>query len=430
MSHLSLDTRMNAAIRLAVQRSRPRFEHYLDTLKLAQCIEGASAEKIQGYCFAGEVVVLSCVARYLHQRSNPDTRVEYPKTIRTRVLSPPTYELLIARARKLDLKIAPGEYSDVLLMFIGALLAKLGFLATYEWFVDTFGPIIDDTTIAYNNYQAPRELPIPTSQKRACPDDEESPSKRVKLSQSKRKELHFTKVKTIFRGLGSLVAPTSSLDDKATTTHYFIDNIDLSPLFRDPTDTNTSTALSIILATSTVPPSLADRLSHFAAVAQDQTRDLMAGVTAYTKREVEAFRRAAGGRSLFSLPKAFYQEFSSGLSGTSRKPTTSSPPTTPPWSSPSYRRRSRAPSPPSPHSIATTSVPRKLERTASMPATYQALSSQRSRPPAQPTFTRRKPHQGHSSLLPRSGDSSSSSSSSSSSPIPGGHGRYQQRSFF
>lgn len=153
MSQKNLDSRIKSAIRLATKRSPARFNHYLEGHGVARRIEAATPKELDGFCIAGEVALISCLAEYTHQRWTPETRMRHYGTLKTRILCAETYGLIIDYARSKGCKLVNTAHSsDVLYLFAGALLATLGCNSTFGWFVEVFGPILDEVCLVNDAY--------------------------------------------------------------------------------------------------------------------------------------------------------------------------------------------------------------------------------------------------------------------------------------
>ncbi|KAJ7481696.1 hypothetical protein FB451DRAFT_1236872 [Mycena latifolia] len=235
------------------------------------------------------------------------------------------------------------------------------------------------------------------SKKRPSLDENVPSAKRIKYTQSERKSFHFSKAQTILRDLTSgpassppfskmsLPPATPQLSSNATVNSpRLLDTFDVSTLFRPTIDTHISTHPSF------AAPAPLVAFSYLSSMAQQQAHEFMAGVSAFTQREVAAFNRASGGKSISSIPTAFYEGFMSAFStevNNLAAPRTSpilkaSPPSAPERRLPLPYRRSRAPSPPSPRAIplrtsnisnTTVSVSTEYKRFAKSATTFTTL---------------------------------------------------------
>ncbi|KAJ7451623.1 hypothetical protein FB451DRAFT_1283814 [Mycena latifolia] len=450
MSSKTLDVYITDSIRASVQRSQPRFNHYLQKHGLACRIKEASPEELQRFWHTGEVALLSCLSQYTHQRWTPETRSGYHGTIKTRVLCPETYGAILTYARSKGCNLGNTACStDTLHLFVGVLQTTLGLSSTFDWFLATFGPILDDVSVAYDTYHIVSES-TSCSKKRCSSDGEVLGAKRVKTTHS-----HFHRSKAILLELESTLSspiPLSSAVQatsvpKATVnTPRLLDTLDISSLFRPAVDTVISTPLLSLPAATTPLTSL----SYFSTIAQEHAHELTAGVSAFTQREVEAFNRAARGKTIFSIPMAFYEGFVSALSAnadslasTTSTPVHSSPPSAPERRFPLPYRRSRAPSPPSPRPLKTSYISNTVvssqHKTAPTFTTFQIPCSLKTWYPklAMQSAPVRKRHQtpaGPSSIPPRTFTSSFGSAVPPTSTTLGlGRHRnlyHQQRDFF
>ncbi|KAJ7481703.1 hypothetical protein FB451DRAFT_135029 [Mycena latifolia] len=203
MPYRSLDSRISSAIALAVRRSHPQFDHHLRGLGVARYIQEVSRQELESLFLAGEIALTSCLTKYLCQRST--AAMAYCGTIRTRVLSPQTYELLIAQA---GCSTVDSSIADLCLPFVGALLSKFGFRCIFEWFVAAFGPLVDDATDACDEYNIDSALRTHNSKKRAHSRGEEPGAKRAKHTLSERKSFQFAEVKAMIKDLTSGTDPS------------------------------------------------------------------------------------------------------------------------------------------------------------------------------------------------------------------------------
>ncbi|KAJ6591174.1 hypothetical protein DFH09DRAFT_195471 [Mycena vulgaris] len=439
MSHNRLDSRINNAISFAAQRSQPRFEHYF----LGSRIQRASVENLAGFCLEGEIALMACFAQYVHRRCTSKTGSTFYGTLRTRVLCPETYELILAQARP-ECKLSRALCSEYMLLFVGALLATRGSASTYDWFIATFGPILDDVFVAYDAYQAVSYSRTSTnSNKRKSEDGEDSDAKRVKYTHSERNRcLILAQAIAIFSELE--LVTTSALSPVGSSSQASTDLISPNATLDPPQlldQINTIFRPAIDTAFSTTPRSFAAPLSTFSTFAQSQARDLMAGVAAFAGREVEAYNRTAGGKSILSLPLAFYDGFMSALVVDAQSlPQTATPseplhPSAPGRRFPLPYRRSRAPSPPSSCkvSIKTVSAPSRPSTSSNHRSLHQSSSFQihyslRSWYPdlnMHPTPTRPSPQAGPSLSSARPLTSSLASGSTAAFGLNGKF--YQQR---
>ncbi|KAJ7099981.1 hypothetical protein B0H15DRAFT_818270 [Mycena belliarum] len=133
-------------------------------------------------------------------------------------------------------------------------------------------------------------------------DNEDSDAKRAKVDTGERQG--FTISRSILRELG-----TDATTRCASYTSGRL-NAPTSPqpptVFHDLETTPSPTpALSLwaSTATSLIQPG---SFWYMTTLAQAQTRELLAGMNAYTQREIAAFRQASRGKSIGSLPMAFF----------------------------------------------------------------------------------------------------------------------------
>ncbi|KAJ7120948.1 hypothetical protein C8R44DRAFT_877264 [Mycena epipterygia] len=253
-----------------------------------------------------------------------------------------------------------GSSLEAMFLFVGAIFVALGSSYTFDWFLGAFGPIIDGASDVYYTYQEEKESTLSTKRRFAGKDS--STSKRIRLAHSDLKVTHFTKVKAVFGNLDTTPGTSPFIN---TTLPRILDQIDILSIFKQPP------ADTPPIAANTIHPSLVPRFSF--SDLRGQARVVIAGIAAFSRREVAAFQAAAfpeGTSIIPHLPQAFYQGFMSALMvdpGNIPLPTTpSSPVDAPERRFPLTYRRSRAPSLPSPRL-------RKSASTSNLPAAKPGL---------------------------------------------------------
>ncbi|KAJ7120955.1 hypothetical protein C8R44DRAFT_981833 [Mycena epipterygia] len=286
---ITFDACIADSIHVSVQRSRPRFDYHLHECGLEKLIKDASMQQKEEFRTVGELVLQASLARYIHQRWKPETPLCYHGAIRIRAMY----------------------------VFVGAMLAALGYTYTLEWFLATFGLIIDGASAAYDIYQEDLELKL--SMKSRSSDIERPSRKRPKLAHFAKVTAPFGKLNATPCGIGPFVNPPLP---------KVLDQIDILSIFgQPPADT-----LSISANTKTYP-SLVPRFSLSGL--RGQARDVIAGIAAFGRREVAAFQAAAFPEGTSIIPhflQAFCQGFTSALTvdpGNTPSPTAPPSPTTP-----------------------------------------------------------------------------------------------------
>ncbi|KAJ7757097.1 hypothetical protein B0H16DRAFT_1885798 [Mycena metata] len=151
---VALNTRIHHAITDSIPSSRPQFSYYLEDRGLADSIKKASPDLISDYHASGELFLELAVVSYFIQTTVP---AEYRGTIKTRVISPKTLQLVVALGWDLSRCGLSGHHlTDVVYIFLGVLVGALGASEAMQWFGHTFGPPIDGAASACSDYARER----------------------------------------------------------------------------------------------------------------------------------------------------------------------------------------------------------------------------------------------------------------------------------
>ncbi|KAJ7507346.1 hypothetical protein B0H11DRAFT_2271820 [Mycena galericulata] len=330
----NLDALINDSILISVQRARPRFRYHLQERGLAAIINSASEQELDALRSTGDLTLHTFLARYVHQWCTPETPVDFHGTLKTRVYSAETFKLLILQGwpGALDSEHFHSTPIDTIFLFMGVLAATSDVTECFDWFLETFLPILSGVTSTYRAHQEERQSTVASSKKRRRVDGEVFETKRRKLTHSERRVVYYAKVKSMLHGLaGDTQDVTDSPRAMTPDLANVLDRLDFAAILRP--------YLPILPCPAPLP--------YLA-----RPRGLWSNIYAFTQHEIAEFRRTAfpEGKGMFTQ---IYEAYMSSLSVNPE----AEPPRTKTFQSTEYLasaslsssfRRSRAPSPPSP----------------------------------------------------------------------------------
>ncbi|KAJ7165051.1 hypothetical protein C8R46DRAFT_303564 [Mycena filopes] len=151
---MTLDGRLQDAIREASPRSRPRLHHYLVSIGLAQFIRDLDEATRDNLYLVGDLALHSSFVEYmLAKQRPPNVGIAFCNTIKKRTFSGEIAASLMNTANpKLLQRHSAGFLSHCWLVFVGAMTQHLSSDDFFAWFIATYGPLLDAEAVAYTDY--------------------------------------------------------------------------------------------------------------------------------------------------------------------------------------------------------------------------------------------------------------------------------------
>ncbi|KAJ6588412.1 hypothetical protein B0H19DRAFT_205851 [Mycena capillaripes] len=390
---MTLDSRIQAAIRSGAQLSQPHFGHYLSTMGLGRRIKESDLTRRANYHLTGELAMHMCLVRYFldnEQRLALDSNAH--ALVKTRILSPDTYALLLVENEKLNLRRHSDSFlTYCMIVFVGTLANNLSFDETYEWFKLTFGPLIDRVAAVYAEYTDERDRD--NCERLLLQGDIPTP-KRARRNDGDAKPLYSQAVIDFFSelevdGITKAREPFPNLEPTAVVAQGAVPLSSPSLFPKNLADFDFST----LFRASPIVSTAAQRFP----LARGKVHTFIRSFGEYTQREVFAFKSTAfpdGSSMLYKISGAFYEGFMSALTANAGHLSPSPSPSMQSLSSGhiveqrklSYHR-ARAPSPPSPASRLQ-HIPQVIRPSLppTTPSLFSPLNRARLSAPSRPTF--------------------------------------------